>query len=84
MFGSPDEKNTPPAAAENPEKKSLFGWLRKKPQDEPAVAQVASETPTPPLPPISEIKRLPVAPIFLIRIAAISWLSGSDLTGLTR
>ena len=48
MFGSPDEKNTPPAAAENPEKKSLFGWLRKKPQDEPAAVQAASETPTPP------------------------------------
>lgn len=44
----PDEKNTPPAAAENPEKKSLFGWLRKKPQDEPAAVQAASETPTPP------------------------------------
>ena len=48
MFGSPDEKNTPPAAAENPEKKSLFGWLRKKPQDEPTAVQAASETPTPP------------------------------------
>ena len=48
MFGSPDEKNTPPAAAENPEKKSLFGWLRKKPQDEPAAVQAASEATTPP------------------------------------
>ena len=35
MFGSNDDKKTPAAAGE---KKSLFGWLRKKPQ-EPAVEQ---------------------------------------------
>ncbi len=35
MFGSNDDKKTPAAAGE---KKSLFGWLRKKPQ-EPVVEQ---------------------------------------------
>jgi fused signal recognition particle receptor len=30
MFGSNDDKKTPAAAGE---KKSLFGWLRKKPQE---------------------------------------------------
>lgn len=38
MFGSNDDKKTPaPAAtAESGDKKSLFGWLRKKPQDSAA------------------------------------------------
>ena len=35
MFGSNDDKKAPAAAGE---KKSLFGWLRKKPQ-EPVVEQ---------------------------------------------
>ncbi|MBC3364358.1 signal recognition particle-docking protein FtsY [Pseudomonas sp. SWRI154] len=39
MFGSNDDKKTP---AEAGEKKSLFGWLRKKPQ-EPAVEQPQPE-----------------------------------------
>ncbi|WP_047534562.1 signal recognition particle-docking protein FtsY [Pseudomonas sp. 11/12A] len=46
MFGSNDDKKTPAAAGE---KKSLFGWLRKKPQ-EPAVEQpqpIPEPTPTP-------------------------------------
>ncbi|WP_236459402.1 hypothetical protein, partial [Pseudomonas syringae] len=30
MFGSNDDKKTPAAAGE---KKGLFGWLRKKPQE---------------------------------------------------
>ncbi|MET0774954.1 MAG: hypothetical protein ABWZ65_05620, partial [Pseudomonas mandelii] len=30
MFGSNDDKKAPAAAGE---KKSLFGWLRKKPQE---------------------------------------------------
>ena len=38
MFGSNDDKQSPAAAGKAPaeagEKKSLFGWLRKKPQDE--------------------------------------------------
>lgn len=63
MFGSNDDKKTPAAAGE---KKSLFGWLRKKPQ-EPAVEQpqpvpepapvaaaVIVEAPAPVVPPIAE------------------------------
>ncbi|RJG12494.1 signal recognition particle-docking protein FtsY [Pseudomonas cavernicola] len=43
MFGSNDDKKTPAAAgekapAESGEKKSLFGWLRKKPQETAAEA----------------------------------------------
>ncbi|WP_024618822.1 signal recognition particle-docking protein FtsY [Pseudomonas kilonensis] len=51
MFGSNDDKKTPAAAGE---KKGLFGWLRKKPQEtvveppqplpEPAAEAVAEET----------------------------------------
>ncbi|WP_282413617.1 signal recognition particle-docking protein FtsY [Pseudomonas sp. PS01299] len=46
MFGSNDDKKTPAAAGE---KKSLFGWLRKKPQ-EPVVEQppaIPEPAPTP-------------------------------------
>ncbi|MGF6089155.1 signal recognition particle-docking protein FtsY [Pseudomonas sp. 18173] len=63
MFGSNDDKKTPAAAGE---KKSLFGWLRKKPQ-EPAVEQpqpvpepapvaaaVIEQAPAPLIPPIAE------------------------------
>ncbi|EJM71774.1 signal recognition particle-docking protein FtsY [Pseudomonas sp. GM55] len=63
MFGSNDDKKTPAAAGE---KKSLFGWLRKKPQ-EPAVEQpqpipepapvaaaVIEETPAPVVLPTAE------------------------------
>jgi fused signal recognition particle receptor len=42
MFGSNDDKKSPAPAGKAPaeagEKKSLFGWLRKKPQDEPATS----------------------------------------------
>ncbi|MDB5998254.1 MAG: signal recognition particle-docking protein FtsY [Pseudomonas sp.] len=54
MFGSNDDKKAPAAAGE---KKSLFGWLRKKPQEpaveqpqptvEPIPAPVIEEEPTP-------------------------------------
>ncbi|MGF6110893.1 signal recognition particle-docking protein FtsY [Pseudomonas frederiksbergensis] len=54
MFGSNDDKKTPAAAGE---KKGLFGWLRKKPQEtvveppqpipEPIPAPVIEEEPTP-------------------------------------
>ncbi|MGX1182567.1 fused signal recognition particle receptor [Pseudomonas sp. F-14 TE3623] len=54
MFGSNDDKKTPAAAGE---KKSLFGWLRKKPQEpvveqpqplpEPTPAPVMDEVPAP-------------------------------------
>ncbi|KAI2679124.1 signal recognition particle-docking protein FtsY [Pseudomonas sp. TNT3] len=57
MFGSNDDKKTPAAAGE---KKSLFGWLRKKPQ-EPVVEQ---PQPTPEPTPAPLIEEEP-APIFL-------------------
>ncbi|MBC3270330.1 signal recognition particle-docking protein FtsY [Pseudomonas sp. SWRI81] len=63
MFGSNDDKKTPAAAGE---KKSLFGWLRKKPQETvveqppaipepaPAPAPVIEEEPAPIVLPIAE------------------------------
>ncbi|VVN86990.1 MULTISPECIES: signal recognition particle-docking protein FtsY [Pseudomonas] len=61
MFGSNDDKKTPAAAGE---KKSLFGWLRKKPQEpvveqpqplpEPTPAPVIEEAPAPVVLPIAE------------------------------
>ncbi|MFG6203968.1 signal recognition particle-docking protein FtsY [Pseudomonas retamae] len=61
MFGSNDDKKSPAAAGE---KKSLFGWLRKKPQEpvveqppaiaEPAPAPVIEEEPAPIVLPIAE------------------------------
>ncbi|MGE8153723.1 signal recognition particle-docking protein FtsY [Pseudomonas vancouverensis] len=63
MFGSNDDKKTPAAAGE---KKSLFGWLRKKPQEPvveqpqpiaepaPAPAPAIEETPAPVVLPIAE------------------------------
>ncbi|MBD9612001.1 signal recognition particle-docking protein FtsY [Pseudomonas sp. PDM02] len=61
MFGSNDDKKAPAAAGE---KKSLFGWLRKKPQEtvveqpqpipEPVPAPVIEEAPAPVVLPISE------------------------------
>lgn len=50
MFGSNDDKPSPENAGE---KKSLFGWLRKKPQDTPSnpeQAAPASPEPVAPLP----------------------------------
>ncbi|MBB1518889.1 signal recognition particle-docking protein FtsY [Aquipseudomonas guryensis] len=54
MFGSNDDKQSPAAAGKAPaeagEKKSLFGWLRKKPQDEltpAAPTATAAETSAP-------------------------------------
>ncbi|VXA92180.1 fused Signal Recognition Particle (SRP) receptor: membrane binding protein; conserved hypothetical protein [Pseudomonas sp. 8AS] len=48
MFGSNDDKKSPAPAGKAPaeagEKKSLFGWLRKKPQDEPTPAAPAATT----------------------------------------
>ncbi|MHC8369061.1 signal recognition particle-docking protein FtsY [Pseudomonas sp. ZT5P21] len=61
MFGSNDDKKAP---AEAGEKKSLFGWLRKKPQEtvveqpqaipEPIPAPVTGEEPAPVVLPIAE------------------------------
>lgn len=70
MFGSNDDKKTPAAAGE---KKSLFGWLRKKPQEPvveqptaipepaPAPAPVTEEAPAPVVLPIAEPVLQPVA-----------------------
>lgn len=57
MFGSNDDKKTPAAAGE---KKSLFGWLRKKPQ-EPVVEQPQPQ-PLPEVTPEPVIDAAPVAP----------------------
>lgn len=58
MFGSNDDKKTPAAAGE---KKSLFGWLRKKPQ-EPAVEQPQpAPEPAPVAAPVIEEAPAPVA-----------------------
>ena len=63
MFGSNDDKKTPAAAGE---KKSLFGWLRKKPQ-EPAVEQPQPiPEPTPATAPVV----LPIAEPVLQPVAA--------------
>ncbi len=73
MFGSNDDKKTPAAAGE---KKGLFGWLRKKPQEtvveqpqvqaeptpEPIVeADPVAETPAPVVLPMAEPVLQPVA-----------------------
>ncbi|WP_236187505.1 signal recognition particle-docking protein FtsY [Pseudomonas pharyngis] len=70
MFGSNDDKKTPAAAGE---KKSLFGWLRKKPQEPvveqptvipepaPAPAPVIEDAPAPVVLPIAEPVLQPVA-----------------------
>ncbi|WP_213941692.1 signal recognition particle-docking protein FtsY [Pseudomonas sp. dw_612] len=69
MFGSNDDKKTPAAAGE---KKSLFGWLRKKPQEtvveqpqptpEPIPAPVIEEEPAPIVLPSVEPVLQPVEP----------------------
>ena len=55
MFGSEDDKKSSAPADQAPaagaEKKSLFGWLRKKPQDEP---RPATAEPTPAAPVVVE------------------------------
>ncbi|WP_282383821.1 MULTISPECIES: signal recognition particle-docking protein FtsY [unclassified Pseudomonas] len=57
MFGSNDDKKSPAAAGE---KKSLFGWLRKKPQ-EPVVEQPpAIPEPAPALAPVIEEEPAPI------------------------
>ncbi|QXI05946.1 signal recognition particle-docking protein FtsY [Pseudomonas tensinigenes] len=71
MFGSNDDKKTPAAAGE---KKSLFGWLRKKPQEPvveqppaipepaPAPAPLIEEEPAPIVLPIAEPVLQPAEP----------------------
>ncbi|KJZ65672.1 signal recognition particle-docking protein FtsY [Pseudomonas fluorescens] len=68
MFGSNDDKKAPAAAGE---KKSLFGWLRKKPQEpvveqpqplpEPTPAPVIEAEPAPIVLPVAEPVLQPVA-----------------------
>ncbi|GAC1031464.1 hypothetical protein thsps21_22910 [Pseudomonas sp. No.21] len=57
MFGSNDDKKTPAEAAE---KKSLFGWLRKKPQE---AAPVPPAEPTQPEVPAAETQPVAPAPV---------------------
>ncbi|MDI3275805.1 signal recognition particle-docking protein FtsY [Pseudomonas sp. AL03] len=70
MFGSNDDKKAP---AEAGEKKSLFGWLRKKPQEpvveqpqplpEPTPAPVIEEEPAPVVLPIAEPVLQPIVEV---------------------
>ncbi|RON56593.1 signal recognition particle-docking protein FtsY [Pseudomonas frederiksbergensis] len=55
MFGSNDDKKTPAAAGE---KKSLFGWLRKKPQE--TVVEQPQPTPEPIPAPVIEEEPAPI------------------------
>ena len=57
MFGSNDDKKTPAAAGE---KKSLFGWLRKKPQE--AVVEQPQQLPEPTPQPVVETAPVVDAP----------------------
>ncbi|MHC8388996.1 signal recognition particle-docking protein FtsY [Pseudomonas sp. MDT2-39-1] len=85
MFGSNDDKKTPAAAGE---KKSLFGWLRKKPQDpvveqpqplpEPTSAPVIEEELAPVVLPIAELVLQPVAEAELEVIAEQPLTPGAE------
>ncbi|CAI8981808.1 signal recognition particle receptor [Pseudomonas sp. IT-P253] len=78
MFGSNDDKKTPAAAGE---KKSLFGWLRKKPQEpvveqpqplpEPVPAPVIEAEPAPSVLPIAEPVFQPIAEAAPDRVAEV-------------
>lgn len=60
MFGSNDDKKTPAAAGE---KKGLFGWLRKKPQETVAEQPQVQAEPIPePIVPIVEAEPVAEAP----------------------
>ncbi|MCI0997373.1 signal recognition particle-docking protein FtsY, partial [Pseudomonas corrugata] len=60
MFGSNDDKKTP---AEAGEKKGLFGWLRKKPQE--TVVEQPQPLPEPAAEPAAEAVAEDAAPIVL-------------------
>ncbi len=97
MFGSNDDKKTPapatPPAAEKPaEKKDLFGWLRKKPQ-QPVAAEPPAPAVTPPpsgaapapaaepaapvtAPPDAPVPQAPVAPAIAERPTTAPVVSG--------
>lgn len=79
MFGSNDDKQSPASAGKAPaeagEKKSLFGWLRKKPQDEltPTVPGATVPEATAPVVPVEAAPAPvvePVAPTVPAEVAA--------------
>ncbi|MFS2197480.1 signal recognition particle-docking protein FtsY [Pseudomonas sp. Pseusp3] len=82
MFGSNDDKKTPAAAGE---KKSLFGWLRKKPQ-EPAVEQPQpAPEPAPAAAPVIEQASAPVVlptaePVLQQQVEPVREIIGQPLT----
>ncbi len=66
MFGSNDDKKTPAAAGE---KKGLFGWLRKKPQEaEPAPQESTAAQPEPVVEATPQVEAL-IAPQSVLRAA---------------
>ena len=71
MFGSDDDKKTPGDAGE---KKSLFGWMRKKPQGEPPAVQAPATPSAAPLPaaPTAEAADQAVPqPVTAVSVAAV-------------
>ena len=65
MFGSNDDKKTPAAAGE---KKGLFGWLRKKPQ-EPVAEQLPVPVPVPVPDTVAPAAPMTVEPQVLVALA---------------
>ncbi|NWB91278.1 signal recognition particle-docking protein FtsY [Pseudomonas agarici] len=70
MFGSNDDKKTPAAAGE---KKSLFGWLRKKPQE--AVVEQPSALPEAASAPLPTVASRAEQPSVETATATEPWLS---------
>ena len=71
MFGSDDDKKTPGDAGE---KKSLFGWMRKKPQGEPPAVQAPatpSAAPLPAAPTAEAADQAAPQPVTAVTVAAV-------------
>lgn len=71
MFGSDDDKKTPGDAGE---KKSLFGWMRKKPQGEPPAVQAPatpSAAPLPAAPTAEAADQAAPQPVTAVSVAAV-------------
>ena len=71
MFGSDDDKKTPGDAGE---KKSLFGWMRKKPQGETPAAQAPttpSAAPLPAAPTAEAADQAAPQPVTAVSVAAV-------------